>query len=181
MFRNLLNHLIKAGEKFTLKLAAKKRARYITPDLSYLDKNIGLISALAETILPQTDSPGAKQAFVHDFIVLMVKKCAEPILQVRFIKGLLAIQLYCAKKYNRPFEYCSNAEQYQVLCHFSKKEKYINKKVRKARDLFFGKSFFQILKLYTVKGYFTSEIFATEVAGKHVFNINNASPSIWAF
>jgi len=38
-----------------------------TPDLAYLDQNHDIIADLSETIIPKTETPGAKEALVHEY------------------------------------------------------------------------------------------------------------------
>src|SRR5215213_9415589 len=71
------------------------------PDLNYVDNNHELIAALAETIIPTTDTPGAKEAGVHDFIIMMIKECTEHKTQNKFIDGLKDLQAYCKNKYRK--------------------------------------------------------------------------------
>src|SRR5579871_58442 len=59
-----------------------------SPDIEYLEKHKELIAALAETIIPATDSPGAKEAGVHEYIITMLKDCTERKSQNKFIDGL---------------------------------------------------------------------------------------------
>ena len=48
-----------------------------TPDLISLDVYSDLISELAEMIIPATDTVGAKQAGVGDFIIMMLPLCTR--------------------------------------------------------------------------------------------------------
>src|SRR5882757_8378861 len=48
-----------------------------SPDLASLEQHRNLIADLAEAIIPATDTPGAKEAGVHDFIIMMIKDCTE--------------------------------------------------------------------------------------------------------
>src|ERR1700753_1692377 len=60
-----------------------------SPDLSYLENNMDLITALAETIIPATpDSPGARDARTGEFISKMIRHCTPRKEQNTFIDGL---------------------------------------------------------------------------------------------
>jgi hypothetical protein len=132
------------------------------PDLSYLDRNKELIAALAETIIPATDSPGAKEAEVDDFIIRMVKDCTESKTQNRFLFGLKDLKLYCISKYNKQFQQCSPDIQTEVLEYFEKKGKPFRGLIGKAHVRYLGQPFFLTLKNYTVEGYCTSMKGASE-------------------
>lgn len=133
-----------------------------TPDLLYLDQNRELIAALAETIIPATNTPGAKEAGVHNFIIMMIKECTELKAQNKFINGLKDLQAYCKYEYGELYQNCSSKEQELVLNRFEKKGKPFTGIIGKAQIRFLGKSFFTTLKEYVVEGYCTSEPGATQ-------------------
>ena len=132
------------------------------PDLEFVTQNRALLTALAETIIPGTEVPGARDAGVGDFILKMVLNCTERKEQNRFVDGLKDIQQHCQKEYGRGYEQCAAAEQEaaMLLCERAGRPKAgIAGKVE-ARLL--GRSFFSLLKEYTVEGYCTSEPGATK-------------------
>ncbi|MEI9942612.1 MAG: gluconate 2-dehydrogenase subunit 3 family protein [Chitinophagaceae bacterium] len=133
-----------------------------SPDIAYLDKSREFIAALAETIIPATDTPGAKETGVHDFIIMMVKECTERKAQNKFINGLKDLQEYCNYEHGKPYQECPSQQQESVLMRFEKKDKPYNGLLGKAQVRFLGKSFFATLKEYTVEGYCTSEAGATK-------------------
>jgi glucoside 3-dehydrogenase (cytochrome c) hitch-hiker subunit len=131
------------------------------PDLVYLDNNRELLGALAETIIPATDTPGAKEAGVGDFIVMMIRECTGVKEQNKFIDGLKDLQGYCRSEFGKPYQSCNSGEQEKVLTHFEKKGRPMGGLAGKVQNRYLGKSFFTILKDYTVEGYCTSEQGAT--------------------
>lgn len=133
-----------------------------TPDKAYLDGKLNLLSALAETIIPKTDTPGAKEAGVGQYLIDMVKDCTDKKTQNKFIDGLKDLEQYTQDKYNKFYETCTVEEQHQVMKHFQEKGKPYNGTIGKAQNKFLGKSFFTTLKEYTVTGYCTSQIGATQ-------------------
>jgi hypothetical protein len=132
------------------------------PDLSVLDKQRDLIAALAETIIPATDTPGAKDAGVHDFIIMMIKECTGRKEQNKFINGLQDLQGHCLINYGKLYQECTSKDQESVLSHFEKKGKPFKGIIGKAQNKFLGRSFFTTLKQYTVEGYCTSQPGATK-------------------
>jgi hypothetical protein len=131
-------------------------------DTGYLEHNKNLIVALVETIIPATDSPGAKQAGVQDYIITMVKDCTDIKSQNKFIDGLKDLQQYCSSSYGKIFEQCSLLQQQQTLKHFEQRGKSSSGITGKIEKKFFGESFFTTLKRYTAEGYCTSEAGATK-------------------
>ena len=132
-----------------------------TPDVAYVERNRELLAALAETIIPATDTPGAREAGVADFIIMMIRECTERKSQNKFISGLKDLQDHCESTYKKPYERLTAAQQETVLAIFEQKSRHAGGIVGKAQDRFLGRSFFSILKAYTVEGYCTSEAGAT--------------------
>jgi hypothetical protein len=119
--------------------AAPRTATYFT------EAELSTLRALVDVILPATDSPAASAADTHYFIDLAIPACATAAAQHTFRSGLreLAAQNFAAA---RP------ATQTALL------------RTRAAADqaLDYDRSFFKILKDYTLTGYFLSEIGATQ-------------------
>jgi len=133
-----------------------------SPDVAYVTNNRELLAALAETIIPATDTPGAREAGVADFIIMMIRECTDRKNQNKFIDGLKDLQTYSRSKYGKDYQHCSAAEQETVLTHFEQRDKPYSGIMGKVQNRYLGKSFFTILKEYTVEGYCTSEAGATK-------------------
>ncbi len=133
-----------------------------SPDVEYLDSHKKLIAALAEEIIPATDSPGAKEAGVDDFIITMVKDCVEIKTKNKFIDGLKELQRYCHSSFSKSFEDCTKQQKLQTLTHFEERGRTNSGIIGKVEKRFFGSSFFTTLKSLTVEGYCTSEAGATK-------------------
>ncbi|HTQ26875.1 MAG TPA: gluconate 2-dehydrogenase subunit 3 family protein, partial [Puia sp.] len=132
-----------------------------SPDIAYLEKKRELLADLAETIIPATDSPGAKDAAVQDFIIVMVRDCADIKTKNRFIDGLKELEHYCEAEYKQGFSQCSPQEKQQVMKYFMEKGRPFRGVLGKVQNRLLGKSFFQTLQEYSAEGYCTSEIGAT--------------------
>ena len=132
------------------------------PDLLYLDRNRELIASLAETIIPATDTPGARDTGVHDFIILMIKECTERKTQNKFIEGLKELQHHSIYTWGKLYQHSQPDQQTKTLKRFEKKGKLYPGIIGKAQAKFLGKSFFATLKQYTVEGYCTSKDGATK-------------------
>jgi hypothetical protein len=135
---------------------------YRSPDLGWLEQNPALIGALAETIIPRTDSPGAKDAEVESFIIKMIRDCTPRKEQNNFLDGLKDLQEFSRQKYGLVYQDCSEAQQHQILGHFEQKAVPLHGKAGKALLRLTGRPFFRILKDYTVEGYCTSQPGATK-------------------
>jgi hypothetical protein len=114
-----------------------------------------MLEALVETILPKTDSPGAREARVHVFADLALRDCYTADEQKLFIAGLDALGADCRTRHGRPFEACSPEERHALLSALDARSY--------APDTGPRGSFVRILKDLTLVGFFTSRIGATEV------------------
>ncbi len=129
---------------------------YKTPDLKILDKHKDLIAHLAETIIPKTQSPGAMEAGVGNFIDHMVKNAANTQTQNNFLEGLEDLVDWTQQQFNKSFMFCSQQEKIAVLTHFEEKGKSPGGFIGKVEAKLLGDSFFSTLKKFTVIGYCTS-------------------------
>ncbi|NLR69113.1 gluconate 2-dehydrogenase subunit 3 family protein [Chitinophaga varians] len=132
------------------------------PDLGDLDQYLPLIAELAEVIIPETDTPGAKSAGVHDFIATMIRDCSSRKVQNRFLYGLEDVAAYTRTKYGKSFVHCRKEEKEAVVAHFEKKSRPWEGLMGKVSSRLFGDPFFVTLKKYTVIGYCTSMQGATK-------------------
>src|ERR1700748_3677476 len=65
-------------------------------DIAYFDE-------IAETILPRTDTPGAKEAKVGDFMSRIVKDCYTEAEQKTFLDGMNKLNEASKKKFDHAF------------------------------------------------------------------------------
>ncbi len=131
------------------------------PDLGWLDRHKALITALSDTIIPATDTPGARDAGVQDFIVVMIRDCTIVSEQNKFIDGLKEVENYAASHYKQSFTDCSEEQRRTVLRHFEQRAILFSGMAGKVQNKLLGRSFFTILKEYTAQGYCSSELGAT--------------------
>ncbi len=130
-----------------------------------------LIAEIAEIIIPKTDTPGAKEAKVGEFIELMLKDCYESSDQASFSKGLEALE-------KADFLKATPEEQVKILTKMEsdgkdetakaveEKKKYTQageKNIESDKEYKEpGVPFFKLMKELTLLGYFTSEEGATQ-------------------
>lgn len=147
-------------------LAFSSVYKYLTstqkPDLDWMASKFKLLEAIADTFIPETETPGAKSVKAHDFLILAIKDCTNTMDQNSFINGLKDLEAHCEGKYSSSFIDCSDAEKLAVLNYFERKEESDFKIVKRVRRKILGDSFFHLLKMYLVVGYCTSELGATK-------------------
>ncbi|MGY3052010.1 hypothetical protein ACVWYG_000197 [Pedobacter sp. UYEF25] len=121
-----------------------------------------LIADLADIIIPETDTPGAKRAQVAVFIVSVLSNCTSNVEQNLFLGGLERVERFCDRHFNKSFSVCSLVQQVDVVAHFEKSDLYDSKLLNKINSKFFGLPFFTKLKDLTIQGYCSSQLGASE-------------------
>lgn len=117
-----------------------------------------LLAEIAETILPETDTPGAKAAGVGPFIAMMMQDCYVEEDQKLVLDGLTEINKRCNDEFGDAFTATSPENRTTLLTAIDKERIEYNKN-RKDED---PPHYFSILKELTLTGYFSSEPGATQ-------------------
>jgi gluconate 2-dehydrogenase gamma chain len=127
-----------------------------------------MIEHIAEMIIPEDDTPGAKQAGVAEFIDFMVAnrvpvsgsrdmRSTEDAIemgdeaQATFILGLGWINARCQAEFGHGFMECTPDQQNSLLEELAYKAKF--KPTTES-----GRKFFRMIRDYTVVGYYTTKI-----------------------
>jgi hypothetical protein len=74
-----------------------------------------LVATIAEQILPETDTPGARSAGVHQFIDTMLAEYYSPAERARFLEGLDDVDARARKATGKRYLQSTKAEQHAVL------------------------------------------------------------------
>ncbi len=121
-----------------------------------------LVAELAETIIPKTSTPGAKEAGVAAYIEIMLKDCTSPQNQVAFREGLKNVSDNCTTKYGTGYHKLSTAQKNEMMTSLEKsaKDNELSNKTNNVKGA--PRQFFRMLKDLTISGYFTSEKGATQ-------------------
>lgn len=146
------------GASFTI---FKWKSLNAAADVSYIHKKKHIIAELADTIIPRTDTPGAKDASVEDFIIGMIEFCSDNKTQNNFMHGLADLEKYTSDHYKTDFIACTADQKTEILTHFEAKSRYAINILNKINNKVLGKPFFVKLKELTVEGYCTSQAGAT--------------------
>ncbi|PYP04946.1 MAG: hypothetical protein DMD57_04855 [Gemmatimonadetes bacterium] len=125
-----------------------------------------LVAAMAEHILPETDTPGARAAGVHRFIDAMLAESFPPSERERFLAGLAEVDARAGRTSGHRFLQCAPADQ-RALLEVLDREAFASPPVPLSTTWRGGTSdepavpFFRTMKELTLVGYYTSEIGAT--------------------
>jgi Gluconate 2-dehydrogenase subunit 3 len=112
-----------------------------------------LLAALAETIIPATSTPGAKDVSAHLFALTMLDDCYKKEDQQKFVSGLQQFETMAHTAYNKSFIDCSTTERAALLTRLEAN--------KKADDNL--SSFYFTLKRLTIQAYTTSKYYLTKV------------------
>ena len=122
------------------------------------------VTALAEAIIPQTDTPGAKAARVNEFIDVILTEWYDDPERKSFLTGLAGVDTQCHDLFGKDFVDCSAPQQKQILTALDEelteaRQEEVQMPSRRRRRALpsTDKTFFYTLKQLTVMGYFTSE------------------------
>jgi hypothetical protein len=127
-------------------------------DYGFSAAEIALLDELGDTIIPETDTPGAKAVQIGAFIAMMVHDCHEPAERAKFKTGLVQLAANYRKRHGHDFAKGSASIRTEYLNDLDR----AHKKDRQSREP--SLVAFRMIKDFTVLGYFTSEIGATQAA-----------------
>ena len=126
--------------------------------INFSNDDVAFLDEVAETILPATDTPGAKEAKVGEFMTRIVRDCYTEKDQKIFIDGMQKLNDESKKKYGHGFVAIKPEERHDLLVEMDKEQKtYTTQK--KEDD---PAHYFRMMKELTLWGYFTSEPGATK-------------------
>ena len=152
----LLGGTIVGGTVFLegCKTADKKMA----VGLPLTKEQIAFLDEVAETIIPKTDTPGAKDAQVGQFMQTMVTDCYDEKDQKIFLEGITKIDEASDKKFQKDFLTITPDQRKELLTAIDKEAKdYV--KTKKKED---PNHYFSLMKQLTLLGFFSSEPGATK-------------------
>ncbi|MBF86275.1 MAG: hypothetical protein CL489_17610 [Acidobacteria bacterium] len=111
----------------------------------FLDVNqVETVASIAECIIPRTDTPGARDAGVHEYVDFALER-AEATVQQRFTDGLTWFTAHVATLRRRTFTELGRDEQSRLLAELSEPTSSQ------------GPAFFVQMKELTIEGYYRSE------------------------
>ncbi len=132
---------------------------------------VSLLNEIGDTIIPVTDTPGAKAAKVGEFMNVYVSDCYRVDQQKAFTTGISALQAVCEKQFGKNFMKIDADERMKLLTGLEAEAKIFNQQLREkeqsARDAaskemkeFFGAAphYYTLMKQLSLLGYFSSEI-----------------------
>ena len=156
--RSFIAFALAFGSSFSLPvsrcLAAAAKAEIDSGNPLVLDAtHRALLEALAEHIIPQTDTPGALAAGVPQFIEFLLAQGFDAVARDRFLAGLDEVEHAARRESGTPYLSLPMERQIAILQDLEA--------TGKAKGTAEDPGFFHVLKELTLIGYYTSEPGAT--------------------
>ena len=126
--------------------------------ISFSAADISFLDEVAETILPATNTPGAKEAKVGEFMKVMVTDCYEAKDQTIFMDGIKKLDEASSKANGKTFMESDAKQRHELLVALDKEAK-AHQTAKKPEE---PKHYFTMMKELTLTGFFTSEVGATK-------------------
>lgn len=124
----------------------------------FTDEDLGLIAEMCETILPKTDTPGAKDVGVHFYVDMVLGKNTDLVRQQEFMEGFREAQTRCTGEIGKPFMECTGQQRHDFLLALDNETRdYLNRDSQDDNDDDDFRPFFARLKELALIGYFTCE------------------------
>jgi hypothetical protein len=127
------------------------------------------VIAMAEMIIPATDTPGAAAARVNEFMDFILADWATEQERTHFLAGLDNVDAQCAALFGKTFLESSPLQQTTLLRSLDDAVDWIHESDRirdgafpNSRDTQLHGDFFRVFKYMTLYGYYTSEIGFTQ-------------------
>lgn len=115
--------------------------------------DVAFFNEVGDTIIPETNTPGAKAVNIGNFMAVMVRDCYKPEDQKIFLTAKDNIDKESKKQFGKDFVACDIKQRTVVLNTLDAEQKEYNKhKDKKAPN-----HYFRMVKELTLLGYFTSE------------------------
>jgi hypothetical protein len=131
----------------------KKPAPYAFGNLPVTAKEEEMLAELSATILPTTDTPGAREVSAHLFALRMLNDCYQKEDREKFVSGFKQFQEGVKQQYNKTYTQCKPPEREEIISKAASR--------KDAGDD--AAYFFNTFKRLTIQAYTNSEYYLTKV------------------
>lgn len=146
------------GSEMFLSGCTNENKKIGTLGLDFSPEDISFLDEVGETIIPATDTPGAKEAKIGEFMHTIVRDCYAKPDQDIFIAGMGKLNEASKTMNGKYFLESSPDERKKLLVALDKEQKDYTANKKPADPA----HYFRMMKELTVWGYFTSEPGATK-------------------
>lgn len=142
-------------------VAASRSGKFTAADIALLDE-------IAETILPETKTPGAKAAATGAFMAVMVSEVYSPAERAVFVDGMRQVDAAMRSAHGASFMQATPPQRLELLSELDREQARAMQLLASADA---GKSapahrpvpYFRMMKELALLGFFTSKIGCTQV------------------
>ena len=106
----------------------------VSADLTFSPKNLALLNEIGETILPKTDTPGAKDANVAEVMKTVVTDCYTPASKDAFMNGMVQIDKESQTRFSKDFMSATPEQRTELLVALEEEAKTYNEAQNKKDD-----------------------------------------------
>lgn len=126
------------------------------PEITHPAEN--LLPEIVETFIPATDTPGAKDLNICQYVLMMVDECLEKPDREIFVKGLDQFDPFTKRCFGKSFLEATSTEREQILRNIQ--QNFPNEAGPGHQQV---KAFLSVTKRLTIQGYVSSQYFMTEI------------------
>jgi hypothetical protein len=126
--------------------------------LQFSPDDIAFLDEVGETIIPATNTPGAKATGIGEFMKTIVTDCYEEKDQQIFVDGMKKLDEASKSKNGKSFLESTAEQRHNLLVDLDKEQKEYTAKQGKEQP----SHYFRMMKELTLWGYFTSKDGATQ-------------------
>jgi hypothetical protein len=134
-------------------LEDRTKASFLLKNYELTGEQEKMLAELAETLIPKTSTPGAKDVYAHQFVMTMIDDCASKEDQLKFIKGLDAFNNFTKRNTGSSFLEASMSKRAEIL-----KAMEDNKPENSE-----AAAFYKRMKSLTIRAYTSSKFYLTQV------------------
>lgn len=152
----LLGGIALVSETALLEACSGERSAARTGAPTFSPNDVAFLDEVADTILPETSTPGAKAAQCGAFMALMVTDTYQDRDQQVFKNGLQQLDTACQQMHKTGFMAATPAQRLALLEQVDKEQKaYMDSRAPNSDT---PSHYFRMMKELALLGYFTSEI-----------------------
>lgn len=129
-------------------------------DTGFSKDDIAFFNEVGESIIPRTDTPGAKDANVGSMIAILLADCYSPSQRKVFKDGIVSIKAKAQSTYNKDFLLLTAEQRLALLSSLDVEANTQNKSRAESTSM---PHYFSFIKQLVLFSFFTSEIAATKV------------------
>ena len=135
-------------------LSDPKKVSIALSNLNISGDEEDLLAAIAETIIPETDKPGAKTTSAHLFTLVMVDDCLDKETRDKYLKGMRTFDETCRKINGKTFLKSTPEERLELLTSIERDIEKLDENTH---------TFYHTTRRYIIHGYLSSSYYLTQV------------------